>query len=234
MFWGFHSNFGTQKNHATTTIRERQRRRRKCARKVWTRAWILRRKQFGLYDQLMVELRNEDQTEFCNFMRMPPEMFDEILIRIRHIISKKRTWYREPIEPGLKLAITLRHLASGNKFASLKFGWSVPANTQSIIICEVRMRFLLIFTYIYSNENSYNHLIWQVSCDCCDGCSLSPGTWSHFSLRDSCDRNFYDCLVPFGLWCFVLDWYFFKVHINLKTTVTQKCQYTWDHFSRCK
>ena len=140
-------------------IRERQRRRRKRARKVWTRAWILRRKQFGLYDHLMVELRNEDQTEFCNFMRMPPEMFDEILIRISHIITKKRTWYREPIEPGLKLAITLRHLASGTKFASLKFGWRVPANTQSIIIREVRMRFLLIFTYIYSNENSYNHLI---------------------------------------------------------------------------
>ena len=79
-------------------IRERQRRRRKRVRKVWTRALILRRKQFGLYDHLMVELRNEDQTEFCNFMRMPPEMFDEILIRIRHIISKKRTWYREPIE----------------------------------------------------------------------------------------------------------------------------------------
>ena len=72
-------------------IRERPRRRRKRARKVCTRVWILRRKQFGLYDHLMVELRNEDQTEFCNFMRMPPEMFDEI----RHIISKKRTWYRQ-------------------------------------------------------------------------------------------------------------------------------------------
>ena len=136
-------------------IRERQRKRRKRARKVWTRSWILRRKQFGS----RTRFRNEDQTEFCNFMRMPPEMFDGILIRIRHIISKKRTRYREPIEPGLKLATTLRHLASGTKFALLKFGWRVPANTQSIIIREVRMRFLLIFTYIYSNENTYIHLI---------------------------------------------------------------------------
>jgi len=27
---------------------------------IWSRAWILRRRQFGLYDQLMVELRRED------------------------------------------------------------------------------------------------------------------------------------------------------------------------------
>jgi len=43
-------------------------------RKFWTRAWILRRRQFGLYDQLMVELRREHPYSFKNFMRMLPEM----------------------------------------------------------------------------------------------------------------------------------------------------------------
>lgn len=89
-------------------------------RKFWTRAWILRRRQFGLYDQLMVELRREDPYSFKNFMRMPPEMFDEIFHRVRGRITKQYTWYREPLEPGLKLAVTLRHLASGSRYADMK------------------------------------------------------------------------------------------------------------------
>ena len=53
----------------------RPRRRRQC----WTKSWILRRQEFGLYDQLMVDFRQEDVSSFTNFMRMPPDMFDEIL-----------------------------------------------------------------------------------------------------------------------------------------------------------
>jgi len=44
-------------------------RRRRGQRKYWVRN---RRRQFDLYDQLRVELRNEDQQAFKNFMRMPP------------------------------------------------------------------------------------------------------------------------------------------------------------------
>ena len=57
----------------------RRRRKRRGRRRFWVRPWIGRRRQFGLYDQLLVELRNEDQASFKNFMRMPPEMFDELL-----------------------------------------------------------------------------------------------------------------------------------------------------------
>jgi len=59
-----------------------RRRRRRGQRKYWVRPWIGRRRQFGLYDQLLVELHNEDQKAFKNFMRMPPEMFDELLTRV--------------------------------------------------------------------------------------------------------------------------------------------------------
>ena len=52
------------------------RRRRRRKRLVWVRPWIGRRRQCGLYDQLLVELRNEEQRSFKNFMRMPREMFD--------------------------------------------------------------------------------------------------------------------------------------------------------------
>jgi len=60
----------TQHVHACWRWRRGQRKRQ-----FWTtRARIQRRRQ---YDQLMVELRCEDPYSFKNFMRMPPEMFDD-------------------------------------------------------------------------------------------------------------------------------------------------------------
>ena len=47
-------------------MKERRRQRRPIC---WTRLWILRRPQFGLYDQLMVELRWEDEAAFINIVR---------------------------------------------------------------------------------------------------------------------------------------------------------------------
>ena len=44
-------------------LARRRRRRRKRQRTVWVRDWINRRREHGLYDRLMVELRNEDTDE---------------------------------------------------------------------------------------------------------------------------------------------------------------------------
>ncbi|KAH3769762.1 hypothetical protein DPMN_171038 [Dreissena polymorpha] len=46
------------------------------ARNIWRRPWLhlKRRRQFGIYDQLMVELRSEDPETFKKFLRMPTEM----------------------------------------------------------------------------------------------------------------------------------------------------------------
>ncbi|CAG2228170.1 unnamed protein product [Mytilus edulis] len=100
-----------------------ERRRRRRQRRWWTRPWLSpeRRCSFGLYDQLMTELRREDRQSFVHFLRMPTEMFDEIL-QVGPRIAKKNTFYRNPLEPGLKLAITLRHLASGAKYRSMQYG----------------------------------------------------------------------------------------------------------------
>ena len=45
--------------------------------------------------------------------------------------------YREPLEPGLKLAATLRHLAAGSAYPDMKFSWRVPHNTLSLVVREV-------------------------------------------------------------------------------------------------
>ena len=118
-------------------LARRRRRRRRQIRNVWVRDWITRRPEQGLYDRLMVELRNEDPRSFQNFMRMPPAMFDEIVQRLTPRITKKTTDWRAPLDPGLKVAITLRHLASGSKYHDMQYAWRVPHSTISLVVREV-------------------------------------------------------------------------------------------------
>ena len=51
-------------------------------------------------------------------------------------MTKTTTFFRKPLEPEMKLALTLRHLASGEKYASMKFAWRVPHNTIHPTIAE--------------------------------------------------------------------------------------------------
>ncbi|KAH3691922.1 hypothetical protein DPMN_192468 [Dreissena polymorpha] len=65
-------------------LRGRRRWRRGArARNLWRRPWLHsgRRRQFGIYEQLMVELRSEDPGTFKQFLRMPTEMNDTIFGR---------------------------------------------------------------------------------------------------------------------------------------------------------
>lgn len=115
----------------------RRRRQRRRMGRIWVRDWIRRRPDLGMYDRLMVELRNEDPRAFHNFMRMPPAMYDEIVARLTPALTKQTTNYREPLEPGLKVAVTLRHLASGAKYKDMQYAWRLPPNTISKVVREV-------------------------------------------------------------------------------------------------
>ena len=117
--------------------RTRKLQKKRRAHRVWVREWITKRTDHGLYDRLMVELRNEDQRSFKNFMRMPPDMFDEIVQRLTPALRKQTTQLRDPHEPGLKIAVTLRHLASGAKYSDMQFGWRMPHNSISVVVREV-------------------------------------------------------------------------------------------------
>ena len=64
-------------------------------------------------------------------------MFDELLDRVGPRITKKMTNCRSPLEPGLKLAITLRHLATGESYMSMRYLWRVAHNTISLVVPEV-------------------------------------------------------------------------------------------------
>ena len=93
------------------------------------RPWLSaeRRLQFGHYDKLLAELRMEDQQSFFNFLRMPPEMFDELLNRVGLRIRKMDTHYSKALERYMKLAITIRHLASCDKYQPCSMTSELPA-----------------------------------------------------------------------------------------------------------
>ena len=116
---------------------QRRRRRERKRRACWVRPWLLRRMQYGQYHQLMRELEMEDVPAFRNFLRMDPAMFQELLLRVGPRIEKQDTFYRSSLEPGLKLAITLRHLATGNTYKSLMYSFRVAHNTICIMVPEV-------------------------------------------------------------------------------------------------
>ena len=93
---------------------------------------------FGQYSTLMQELERESAGDFVGFMRMEPGMFQELLLRVAPRITKGRLrGCRIPLEPGLKLAITLRYMATGNSYRSLAYSFRVPHNTISGFIPEV-------------------------------------------------------------------------------------------------
>ena len=63
-------------------VQEQQNNRRAARRrKWWVKPWLRRRTFLGQYTRLM-ELRREDLPSYTNYMRMPPELVDEVLQRI--------------------------------------------------------------------------------------------------------------------------------------------------------
>ena len=105
-------------------------------RRYWGKPWISRREQLGQYDTLMRELREEDPEAFINYMRLPMELYDEVLARITPRITKQDTWWRQALDPGLKFACrpTMRHLEPGDSYSSIKWDFRVPSNTMSMFV----------------------------------------------------------------------------------------------------
>ena len=96
------------------------------------RAWIGRRRQFGLDNQLLVKFRNEDRRSFKNFMRMPTEMFDELLTRVDTRTTHHQTTHAVQGPPGAwpeartNLQLVSQFYGNFNKGACAHFLFFVP------------------------------------------------------------------------------------------------------------
>ena len=118
-------------------LRKRNGRQARKKKQFWMRNLLVERSRFGHYENLMVDLLQNDRYGYKNFTRLCPELFHELVERVGPSIEKQSTFFRLPLPPGLKIALTLRYLASGESYKSLEYGFRVAHNTISSIIPEV-------------------------------------------------------------------------------------------------
>ena len=103
----------------------------------WVRPWLLDRRLVGQHSHLMQVLARCDTKALANFVRLPQELFNEVLERITPRIERQDTWWREAIQPAARLAVTLRFLATGDSYRSLMYSFLISDSTISLIIPEV-------------------------------------------------------------------------------------------------
>lgn len=104
-------------------------------RRVWVHEINVQRKEKGIYHTLVQELRLDNERH-GQYFRMDRDSFDHLLTLIGPTITKQDTQLRDAIEPGLKLAVTLHHLAEGASHKSIAAHYRLGRSTVSEIIYD--------------------------------------------------------------------------------------------------
>ncbi|XP_060607325.1 uncharacterized protein LOC132759552 [Ruditapes philippinarum] len=108
------------------------------------------------------------------------------MARITSRITKQHTWWRQALDPGLKFACNIRHLASGDSYSSIKRDFRIPSNTMLMIVPEVCQAF--IDEYAAERKEIANEFLrrWNFPhvCGALDGkhvaCKCPPNTGSTY------------------------------------------------------
>ena len=79
----------------------------------------------------------DDPVAYRNFIQMPPELYQELEQRITDELQRDRTLMRDTVSPGVKLAVTLRHLATGDSYTTLQYAFRVASATIEKFVPEV-------------------------------------------------------------------------------------------------
>lgn len=65
--------------------------KRKRSHKCWVRDWIKERENRGIMENLLEELKREDEECYKNFLRMSADDFNYLLEKIKFVIGKQNT-----------------------------------------------------------------------------------------------------------------------------------------------
>ena len=95
---------------------------------------------------------------------MSPESYDHLLELLKPLISKKNTKCREPISAEIRLAVTLRYLASGESQHSLSWSYRIGRSTVSKIIRETSKAIWDILSPVYLKSPS-SEVEWKQVAD---------------------------------------------------------------------
>ncbi|XP_068083420.1 uncharacterized protein [Anabrus simplex] len=111
-----------------------KRRNRQRRRRWWVHPLNQRRLSQGDFGNLLQEMRENDPHEFFLYMRMKPEQFDTILNLVSPFLIKRSV--RSPLPTSMRLAITLRFLATGDSIPSLAWNYRIGKSTACQVINE--------------------------------------------------------------------------------------------------
>lgn len=117
-------------------------------KRVWVHPINAQREEKGIYHTLVQELRLDDGRH-KQYFRMGKASFDHILSLIGPSITKQDTQFRDSIAPGMKLAVTLHHLAEGASHKSIASHYRLGRSTVSNIIYDTCAALYQVLQPIY-------------------------------------------------------------------------------------
>ena len=115
---------------------QRLQRRPRRQRRIWVRQWLERRPLYGHHENLLRELHREDPRGFRNYMRISPDLFEEMVERLTPKL-KKQDVLRHALPVGLKLAVTLRFMGSGCSFKELHYSFRCSPSAITKFVPDV-------------------------------------------------------------------------------------------------
>ena len=119
------------------SLKKRKKTKSRKKRSTWVKPWLLKRHELGAFSNLLSEFRKEDLFEYGKFLRITPDIFDELLYLIEGSIKKQNTVMRDALSPNIKLAATIRYLATGASYCDLQHLFRIHRSTLSLVIPEV-------------------------------------------------------------------------------------------------
>ena len=69
----------------------------KKKKSIWMKNWLQRRVFYGQYEMLVTELRGEDTKGFRNYMRITPDLFQELVERVGPRLQKNGYFHEKSL-----------------------------------------------------------------------------------------------------------------------------------------
>lgn len=133
----------------------RNSRKKRTKRKFWIRGYYNNRSNV-----IMRELREDKDILFKNFTRMSEKNFDRLLKLVTPIITKQSTQLREAIPSEIKLAITLRFLATGDNLMSLSYLFKVSKQFISAMLPDVLKAIIKVLKDYIKVRKSFIYILY--------------------------------------------------------------------------
>jgi hypothetical protein len=105
---------------AFIVLKNVRKKRKKYGLSIWVKNYIKSRNS-----RLITDLEFNEDVLFKNFTRMSKRNIYTILGIVESMFTKQNTRFRESVPAEMKLAITLRYLATGDSFISLMYLFKV-------------------------------------------------------------------------------------------------------------